>query len=95
MIKLFDSHTHLNNDTFSDEERDSKIEEIFGTYENACKEKSLIRPVQMEKATNAQEVQKIYDKWVCTEKAEGIVVHSEFPFIWKTKPQLPLLNTAS
>ncbi len=65
----------------------SKIEEIFGTYENACKEKSLIRPVQMEKATNAQEVQEIYDKWVCTEKAEGIVVHSEFPFIWKIKPQ--------
>ena len=28
MIRLFDSHTHLNNDTFSDEERDLRAREI-------------------------------------------------------------------
>jgi hypothetical protein len=32
-------------------------------------------------------VQEIYDEWVVGEGAEGLVVHSELPIIWKIKPR--------
>lgn len=61
----------------------SKLEEIFGKYDIT----QLVTPVQMKKAENPVQVQQIYDKWVKEEKAEGLVVHSEQPVIWKVKPQ--------
>ena len=47
----------------------------------------LVRPVQMRNASSAQEVQDIYDEWVVGEGAEGLVVHSESPMVWKVKPR--------
>ena len=48
---------------------------------------SQISPVQMRNASNHDEVQEIYDEWVVGEGAEGLVVHSESPMVWKVKPR--------
>ena len=47
----------------------------------------LVSPVQMRNASNDDEVQEIYDEWVVGEGAEGLVVHSESPMVWKVKPR--------
>lgn len=47
----------------------------------------LVSPVQMRNASNDDEVQEIYDEWVIGEGAEGLVVHSESPMVWKVKPR--------
>ena len=46
-----------------------------------------VKPVQMRNASNHDEVQEIYDEWVVGEGAEGLVVHSESPMVWKVKPR--------
>lgn len=61
----------------------AKLEEIFGKHDLS----KLVTPVQMEMAENPAQVQQIYNRWVKNEKAEGLVVHSEQPVIWKIKPQ--------
>ena len=45
----------------------------------------LIQPVQMRNASSNDEVQEIFDEWVGGEGAEGLVVHSESPIVWKVK----------
>lgn len=60
-----------------------KMAELFGEYNN----QTLIKPVQMEYSTDVNDIQKVYNKWVVKEKAEGLVVHTEQPIIWKVKPQ--------
>lgn len=47
----------------------------------------LVSPVQMRNASNDDEVQEIYDEWVIGEGAEGLVIHSESPIVWKVKPR--------
>jgi len=47
----------------------------------------LVRPVEMRTASSDSEVQEIYDQWVGEEGAEGLVVHSELPIVWKVKPR--------
>ena len=46
-----------------------------------------VSPVEMRNATSHDEVQEIYDEWVVGEGAEGLVIHSESPMIWKVKPR--------
>ena len=41
----------------------------------------------MRNAASKEEVQEIYDEWVVGEGAEGLVIHSESPIIWKIKPR--------
>ena len=69
-----------------------KMVEIFGGFDrlnhpverlNQCE---LVRPVQMEKGTSSSDIARGYKKWVIKEKAEGLVVHTEQPVIWKIKP---------
>ena len=48
---------------------------------------AMVKPVQMRNASNHDEVQEIYDEWVVGEGAEGLVVHSESPMVWKVKPR--------
>lgn len=50
-------------------------------------QEEAVRPVQMRNATSASEVAEIYDEWVVREGAEGLVVHSESPIVWKVKPR--------
>jgi hypothetical protein len=45
----------------------------------------LVQPVQMRNASSNDEVQQIYEEWVEGEGAEGLVVHSESPIVWKVK----------
>ena len=47
----------------------------------------LVSPVEMRNAASKEEVQEIYDEWVVGEGAEGLVIHSESPIIWKIKPR--------
>jgi len=58
-----------------------KLTELFGNNNQ------FVNPVPMVKVESTAEVQEIYEKWVNKEKAEGLVVHSEIPVIWKVKPQ--------
>ena len=44
-----------------------------------------VKPVQMRNASSNDEVQQIYEEWVEGEGAEGLVVHSESPIVWKVK----------
>ena len=59
-----------------------KLCEIFTSHLSP-----LISPVQMRNASNHDEVQEIYDEWGVGEGAEGLVVHSESPMVWKVKPR--------
>ena len=66
-----------------------KTEYYGDTHNKLCVlfQSDQIRPVQMRNATSAQEVQDIYDEWVVGEGAEGLVIHSEGPIVWKVKPR--------
>ncbi len=62
-----------------------KMIEIFGSFDR-LNHRELVRPVQMEKGTSSSDIARVYKKWVIKEKAEGLVVHTEQPVIWKIKP---------
>ncbi len=62
-----------------------KMVEIFGGFDR-LNHHSLVCPVQMERGTSSSDIAKVYKKWVLKEKAEGLVVHTEQPVIWKIKP---------
>ena len=47
----------------------------------------MIHPVEMRSARSREEVEAIFDEWVVEQGAEGLVVHSESPIIWKVKPR--------
>ena len=66
-----------------------KPEHYSDTHNKLCTifQDEQIRPVQMRNASSASEVQDIYDEWVVGEGAEGLVVHSEGPIVWKVKPR--------
>lgn len=46
-----------------------------------------VKPVEMRLAENVDEVKKIYEEWVESEGAEGIVVHTHGNVVWKIKPR--------
>ena len=62
-----------------------KMVEIFGGFDR-LNHHSLVCPVQMERGISSSDIAKVYKKWVLKEKAEGLVVHTEQPVIWKIKP---------
>ncbi len=66
-----------------------KPEHYGDTHNQLCIlfQEEQVRPVQMRNASSAQEVQDIYDEWVVGEGAEGLVIHSESPIVWKVKPR--------
>ena len=66
-----------------------KPEHYADTHNKLCTifQDEQVRPVQMRNASSASEVQEIYDEWVVGEGAEGLVVHSEGPIVWKVKPR--------
>ena len=47
----------------------------------------LVKPVMAKVATSKQEVEQIYNEWCLEGGAEGLVVHSEQPFVYKIKPR--------
>lgn len=54
---------------------------------NICSGGSLVKPVESKTAGAKGEVAQIYKEWVEDGGAEGIVVHSELPIIYKVKPK--------
>ena len=66
-----------------------KAEHYSETHNKLCTifSNDMVKPVQMRNASNHNEVQEIYDEWVIGEGAEGLVVHSESPIVWKVKPR--------
>jgi hypothetical protein len=66
-----------------------KAEHYSETHNKLCTifTADTVKPVQMRNASNHDEVQEIYDEWVIGEGAEGLVVHSESPIVWKVKPR--------
>ena len=60
-----------------------KLTDIFG-------KESLCAPVPVVRLGSRQEVVELFDKWVTKEGAEGLVVRSELPMIFKIKPQHPI-----
>ena len=66
-----------------------KAEHYSETHNKLCTifSDEKVKPVQMRNASNHDEVQEIYDEWVVGEGAEGLVVHSESPMVWKVKPR--------
>lgn len=57
-----------------------KLTELFAGGESC-------HPVEMETVTSAQQVLETYLKWVENEGAEGLVVRTELPFVYKIKPR--------
>jgi hypothetical protein len=66
-----------------------KAEHYSDTHNKLCTifQNEQVKPVEMRNAASKDEVQEIYDEWVVGEGAEGLVVHSELPIIWKIKPR--------
>ena len=48
---------------------------------------SLVAPVEAREATSKSEVEHIYQEWVVAGGAEGLVVYSENPLVYKIKPR--------
>jgi ATP-dependent DNA ligase len=61
--------------------------ETYKTLNDIFGKSNMCRPVNMQKASSKQEVKEIYRKWVEDEGAEGIVVRSELPLVYKIKPR--------
>lgn len=73
----------LNNEPYKPEnyiETNKKLVELFSNGQ-------LIKPVEMEIANSSNEVKDIYHKWVDEGTAEGVVVRSDLPFVFKVKPR--------
>ena len=66
-----------------------KAENYADTHNKLCTifQNEQVKPVEMRNAASKEEVQEIYDEWVVGEGAEGLVIHSESPIIWKIKPR--------
>lgn len=64
-----------------------KAENYADTHNKLCTifQNEQVKPVQMRNASSNDEVQQIYEEWVEGEGAEGLVVHSEAPIVWKVK----------
>ena len=64
-----------------------KAEHYADTHNRLCTifQDEQVKPVPMRSASSLDEVQAIYDEWVIGEGAEGLVVHSESPIVWKVK----------
>lgn len=64
-----------------------QAEHYADTHNKLCTifQNEQVKPVQMRNASSKDEVQEIFDEWVGGEGAEGLVVHSESPIIWKVK----------
>ena len=64
-----------------------KAEHYVDTHNKLCTifQNEQVKPVQMRNASSNDEVQQIYEEWVESEGAEGLVVHSEAPIVWKVK----------
>ena len=62
-------------------------EHYADTHNKLCAifQNEQVKPVQMRNASSKDEVQEIFDEWVGGESAEGLVVHSESPIVWKVK----------
>jgi len=66
-----------------------QAEHYADTHNKLCTifQNEQVKPVQMRNASSNDEVQQIYEEWVEGEGAEGLVVHSEAPIVWKVKPR--------
>ena len=64
-----------------------QAEHYADTHNKLCTifQSEQVKPVQMRNASSNDEVQQIYEEWVEGEGAEGLVVHSEAPIVWKVK----------
>ena len=64
-----------------------KTEHYADTHNKLCTifQAEQVKPVQMRNASSKDEVQEIFDEWVGGEGAEGLVVHTESPIVWKVK----------
>ena len=64
-----------------------KAEHYADTHNRLCTifQENPVKPVPMRSASSLDEVQALYDEWVIGEGAEGLVVHSESPIVWKVK----------
>lgn len=64
-----------------------QAEHYADTHNKLCTifQNEQVKPVQMRNASSKDEVQEIFDEWVEGEGAEGLVVHSESPIVWKVK----------
>ena len=64
-----------------------QAEHYADTHNKLCTifNSQLVQPVQMRNASSKDGVQEIFDEWVGGEGAEGLVVHSESPIVWKVK----------
>jgi ATP-dependent DNA ligase len=73
----------LNNDEFisdSYEKTHEKLLELFN-------DNNYVKPVKYQLVNSKAKVKEIFDLWVIKNEAEGLVVRSELPFIYKIKPQ--------
>jgi len=73
----------LNNDI----NRSMSYDETYGKLKDIFSNTDMCRQVRMQKAASKTEVKEIYSKWVEDEGAEGLVIRSELPLVFKVKPR--------
>jgi len=71
----------LNGEPVKDAYKDihAKLSEMF--------KDEAVKPVEMRVAAGDAEVEDIYNEWVAEGGAEGLVVRSDLPIVWKIKPR--------
>lgn len=79
LIRLDDQHVEMENYG----QVHDRLMEIFG-------KEPLCAPVPAARLGSRHELVELYEKWVTKEGAEGLVVRSELPMIFKIKPQHPI-----
>lgn len=73
----------LNNTPF----KPDNYQQTWGLMKEWFSSGELVKPVEFEMAYSNAEVKDIYRKWVDEGTAEGVVVRSDLPFVFKVKPR--------
>ncbi len=68
----------FNADSF--EQTYQKLSELFSTSQK-------VKPVPFRKLSSKGEIKELFDDWVVAQKAEGLVIRSNLPLIYKLKPK--------
>jgi len=72
----------INDEVFMSQHYKEVIEKLNSIFNS-----TLVKPVESKSAASKHEVEQIYQDWVVEGGAEGLVVHSEQPIVYKIKPR--------
>jgi len=73
----------INNQPFNTDSFEQTYEKLSALFSNSKK----VKPVPYRKLSSKSEIKELFDDWVVAQKAEGLVIRSNLPLIYKLKPK--------